>query len=75
VWESVCLWRRQESFERLYLYYSLSQQQVAMDSEQRGHMLCGTQFPFFPLPGENFTGGFLRALFSGDFRDWCGSDP
>lgn len=38
---------------------------------RRGHRLPLTQFPFFPLPGENNPGVFMRALFSGtDILDW-----
>lgn len=56
------------------IYYSLPQHQVAMDSEERGHMLCPAQFPLFPLPDENNTGAFRESSVQRDVLDWYGHD-
>lgn len=45
--------------------HPLPQQQVAMDSKERGHPISLTQFPFFPLLSGKNTGIFLKVFVHG----------
>lgn len=51
--------------------HPLPQQQVAMESEERGHPIRLTQFPFFPLLTGKNPGVFLKVFVHGDALDWC----
>lgn len=54
-----------------HAYHPVPQQHVAMDSEERGHLIRLTQFPSFPLLSEKNTGVFLKVSVHWDALDWC----
>lgn len=72
-WVSVCLWRRQESFERLYLLLP-APASGCHGFRGEGAQLCPAQFPLFPLPDENNTGAFRESSVQRDVLDWYGHD-